>query len=216
MTLSADEVVTTELAAELREAITADQHDAFRVSFNFVVFGQPLRFGIFRLHNELRCVRRSQLLGMSDDLVHEHLLAAPCARVLKLGGKVIHSTYASREEYRLKADRYTDLEAIELAAAIDSGGMHVAPFSLRAVIGVALPRRRDGRSLRERLRPLKNSRPSYLTWYLGPVVRFVVDYVICLGFMDGRTGLFLARSGAAYTYTRYAKAWALHGARERR
>jgi glycosyltransferase involved in cell wall biosynthesis len=209
MTLSADEAITPELSLELREVIDSESYDALRVAFQFFVFGRPLRFGLFQLHRELRCVRRRSLIGMSDDLVHEHLLAVPNAQSHDLKGKIIHKTYASREEFRQKADRYTDLEAVELAAAIEAHGMHVMPFSFRRVARAVFSPSGAGRNLRERLRPLKNSHPSYVTWLCGPLTRFAIDYFVCLGFLDGRTGFFLARSGAHYTYRRYAKAQAL-------
>ncbi len=213
MTLSADEAITAELAVELREAIESARYDALRASFQFYVFGRHLRFGIFQLHRELRCVRREMLLGMSDDLVHEHLLAAPEARSHNLAGKIVHKTYATREECLRKSDRYIELEATELAASIEQRGMHLMPFSLRDVLRALRSSSGAGVSVRERLRPLKNSRPSYLTWFCGPLVRFLFDYVVCLGFLDGSTGLFLSRTGAAYTYRRYVRAQELLSAK---
>jgi glycosyltransferase involved in cell wall biosynthesis len=215
MTLSADEVITAELSQELRGVINSGRYDALRVSFQFYVFGQPLRFGLFQLHRELRCVRRGSLIGMSDDLVHEHLLAVPQARRHDLKGKLVHRTYASRAEYMQKADRYIELEAVELAEAIRERGIHVMPFSFREIARAIFSSWGAGRNFRERLRPLKNSRPSYLTWLAGPLARFVIDYVVCLGFLDGRTGFFLARSGGQYTYRRYAEAQALLRGRRR-
>ena len=213
MTLSADEVVPPHAAQELREKINRDACDAFRVGYRFYVFGRPLKFGLFQLHRELRCVRRAKLLGMSRDLVHEHLLAASGARTCDLSAKLTHKTYATRDEYEEKAARYTDLEAIELAGSIKQFGMHLLPFDPLEVARVVLDASYGGRNMRERLRPLKNHHPSFVTWWCGPLVRFAVDYVCCLGFLDGRTGFFLARSGALYTYRRYAKARALLRAR---
>ncbi len=41
--------------------------------------------------------------------------------------------------------------------------------------------------------------------YFSPVFRFLSEYVFRLGFLDGRTGLIIAKDNARYTYLKYQK-----------
>lgn len=46
---------------------------------------------------------------------------------------------------------------------------------------------------------------TFIKVYLSPIFRFVVEYVIKLGFLDGYYGWLIAKENARYTYLKYQK-----------
>jgi glycosyltransferase involved in cell wall biosynthesis len=56
-------------------------------------------------------------------------------------------------------------------------------------------------------------RPSYLRLLLTPPLRFLRDYFIKLGFMDGAIGLQLSWGAAFYSFLKQVRLWELHHAR---
>jgi (heptosyl)LPS beta-1,4-glucosyltransferase len=55
--------------------------------------------------------------------------------------------------------------------------------------------------------------PSYLRLLLTPPLRFLRDYFIKLGFMDGAIGLQLSWGAAFYSFLKQVRLWELHHAR---
>ncbi|MDJ0520626.1 MAG: glycosyltransferase family 2 protein [Planctomycetota bacterium] len=53
------------------------------------------------------------------------------------------------------------------------------------------------------------ARASLLGMLLRPTWRFLHNYVLRLGFLDGRSGYVLAKINAHYTFTKYAQLWEL-------
>jgi glycosyltransferase involved in cell wall biosynthesis len=51
----------------------------------------------------------------------------------------------------------------------------------------------------------KGKKASALKMYLGPVVKFLRDYIIKLGFLDGSAGFTISRISAMATYLKYKK-----------
>ena len=46
---------------------------------------------------------------------------------------------------------------------------------------------------------------GWVKQYLSPLVRFLREYILKLGFLDGRYGLIIAKENARYTYLKYKK-----------
>ena len=46
---------------------------------------------------------------------------------------------------------------------------------------------------------------SFWKIYLSPITRFIKEYCLKLGFLDGKEGLFIAKENARYTYLKYLK-----------
>lgn len=201
MLLAADEAIPQGLAEELLCLISREDVDAVRVGFEYWAFGRRLRYGSFRGYREIRCARRRVCDGMTPALVHEHLDIPPRARVIDARMPLVHHTYTSRDECRAKTVRYARLEASELRAQLASKGLSIFPFSFPEVWDRLATR--DKQSVRECLRPLKNTRPSYLSRFLGPSLKFVYGYLLRLGFLDGTDGLFLSRMQAHYVHLKY-------------
>jgi hypothetical protein len=53
----------------------------------------------------------------------------------------------------------------------------------------------------------KGRSSSPLDMVLRPLATFLYNYVIRLGFLDGREGLILHLNHAAYVFWKYAKVW---------
>ena len=56
-------------------------------------------------------------------------------------------------------------------------------------------------------------RPSYMRLLMQPGLRFLRDYFLKLGFMDGAVGLQLSWGSAFYSFMKQARLWELHHAR---
>lgn len=52
---------------------------------------------------------------------------------------------------------------------------------------------------------LKGKKAPFLTLIFSPVVKFIKDYFIKLGFLDGKSGFVICRISAYATYTKYKK-----------
>lgn len=205
--IDADERVT-DLAREEMVALVrcATPVDALRFRFNYYAFGRQVRHGGYGSYSEVRFIRRAAYLGMSDRTVHEYPVLREDAIVRQAEGRLTHLTYATRAECREKSDRYAAGEAEELRRYLRSDGrLYWLPFSMRDG-AAALRNRGGGRTLRERLRPLKNKRPSHATRVFGPPAKFALVYIAQGGFLDGAAGLYLAYMHARYIRRKYRNA----------
>jgi glycosyltransferase involved in cell wall biosynthesis len=106
--LDADERVTGELAASIRDAIATDGPEAgFRVRRRNHVLGRPMTSMGLDRDEPLRLVRRERA-RVSDTLVHEVLeVDGPTG---ELRGALDHFTLTSLDGYLRKIDLYTTLE----------------------------------------------------------------------------------------------------------
>lgn len=134
LVLDADERVTDELAAEIRDAVARDDPD---VDGYFVrrltwFFGAPIRHaGWFRC-NHLRLFRRGRAEFL-DRRVHEYPVLEDPDRVGRLDGHLEHHTYDDWSDYLAKLDRYTRLAALDRheAGRRIRGGPGLFPFLLQ-------------------------------------------------------------------------------------
>lgn len=200
--IAADERVPETTSAEMVAVAKAGDVDALRFKFTFYAFGRPLRHGGYGSYSEVRFLRRITYAGMSDRMVHEHPVLHETAVVRQATGRLTHLTYATRQECVAKSERYAAGEGLELRSNLRQGtGLYLLPFSPPQV--ATLLRSGGKRTLRERLRPLKNQRPAHLTRVLGPAAKFLFTYLVRLGCLDGRAGLYLAYMQARYIKRKY-------------
>ena len=115
LALDADEHVTRELAASIREAIALREPTAngFFIQFLATWCGKPVRFGDWAGKKHLRLFRRG-FARFSYDPVHERIICQPPYGTLD--GLMIHDTVATEAEAAEKCQRYADLSASVLAA----------------------------------------------------------------------------------------------------
>jgi hypothetical protein len=55
----------------------------------------------------------------------------------------------------------------------------------------------------------KGKKASFLTLIFSPILKFIKDYFINIGFLDGKEGFIICRISAFATYTKYKKLRAL-------
>jgi glycosyltransferase involved in cell wall biosynthesis len=184
LSLDADEVLTPELAAELREikergpASGKEAAVGFRMPRLACYRGRWIRHSGWYPDWKLRLYdrRRARFVG---DFVHESVQAD--GPVCTLRSDLHHFTCDSLAEHFRTVDRYTTLAAQEAFA--------------------------QGRSRKE-----SNGRvlPRVLAMtLLGPPWKFLETYLFRQGFRDGAAGLVIACMAGYYVHQKYAKLWRL-------
>lgn len=56
----------------------------------------------------------------------------------------------------------------------------------------------------------QGKKATFIKLYLSPVIRFLREYILRLGFLDGYYGFIIAKDNARYTYLKYKKLSQLH------
>lgn len=105
--LDADERVPSDLADEVRQAITKADVLGFRVARQDLFLGKPLRFGETSNSRFLRLARKGS--GQWARPVHE--LWEVRGRVETLKGKIRHHPHPTISEFLKEINHYTDIEA---------------------------------------------------------------------------------------------------------
>jgi len=187
LSLDADEVVSPELAAELREIKRQGPGEAagFRVPRLAWYRGRWIRHSGWYPDHKLRLYdrRRGRWVG---DYVHERVeVAGPPSRIGTLRGDLLHFTRDSLAEHFRTMDRYTTLAAQETFA---EGRGHANDLE-----GQGAPRSR-----------WLLSRAVAMT-VLGPPWKFFETYLVRQGFRDGFPGVVIAGMAGFYVFWKYAK-----------
>jgi glycosyltransferase involved in cell wall biosynthesis len=176
--LDADEVLTSDLADEIEEAIRDDSLRGYWVFLRINFFGKELRFGgsgfwklsLFRRgRGHFECRLKDQDHSMSDIEVHEHIVVD--GKVGKLRHPLPHHNIESLSRYLTKHNEYSNWEAKVLSQATEPSD-ELPP----ALLGNQAQRRRW---LKKRFLGLPGS----------PVFFFFYKYVFRLGVLDGVPGL---------------------------
>jgi len=176
--LDADEALTPELAAEIREAINRPGANAFYISLRMVFLGRHLRHGgakfqklsLFRRgKGHYECRLKEQDDSMCDMEVHEHVVVNGAAA--KLRNPVLHHNADSLYHYIAKHNEYSNWEARVWLK--ERGHATELPPSLW---GTQAQRRRW---LRKKFFRLPGS----------PILFFLYKYLFRCGFLDGIPGL---------------------------
>ena len=176
--LDADEVLTPDLANEIREAIRDPNLIGYRVFLRLNFLGRELRFGgdgfwklsLFRRgKGHFECRLKDQDQSMSDIEVHEHVIVD--GRVGKLRRVLPHHNVESLDRYLTKHNEYSNWEAKVLLQETEQ--RDALPPTL---FGNQAQRRRW---LKKRFFRLPGS----------PLFFFLYKYILRLGFLDGVPGL---------------------------
>jgi glycosyltransferase involved in cell wall biosynthesis len=176
--LDADEVLTPELAEEIRRAIQSPRYDGYYIALRMYFLGQVLRHGnasfyklsLFR-RGKARFERRitHQDASMCDMEVHEHVVVE--GQTTKLQNPLVHRNLESLSRCIRKHDEYSNWEAeVWLQGGNSYGDL---PPSL---VRTQAQRRRW---LKKHLLGLPGS----------PLLFFLYKYFFRLGFLDGVPGL---------------------------
>jgi glycosyltransferase involved in cell wall biosynthesis len=176
--LDADEVLTPELANEIRQAIQDPHSDGYYVALQMYFLGQRLRhsgasfwkLSLFRKGlGRFECRLQDQDTSMADMEVHEHIVVRGATR--KLMHPLIHHNVESLFRYIQKHNEYSNWEA-----RVWLDGNHGEEEIQPSLWGTQAQQRRW---LRRRFLGLPGS----------PLLFFFYKYVVKLGFLDGVPGL---------------------------
>jgi glycosyltransferase involved in cell wall biosynthesis len=176
--LDADEALTPELAAEIRQAVQNPQLDGYYISLQMHFLGRRLqhcgaefcKLSLFRRgKGRFECRLRDQNTSMGDMEVHEHVIVE--GKTAKLKNSITHFNVESLSRYIRKHDEYSNWEA--QAWLQKNGDRGEIPPTL---FGSQAQRRRW---LRLKL----------FSWPGSSVLFFLYRYVFRLGFLDGVAGL---------------------------
>jgi glycosyltransferase involved in cell wall biosynthesis len=196
--VDADEVLTPELADEIRRAIQNPGANGYYVSLQMYFLGRVLRHGdanfwklaLFRRNKgRYECRLREQDMSMADMEVHEHIVVDGSTRRLK--NPLIHHNVESLSRYIQKHDEYSNWEARVLLQGEQNAG-ELTP----SLFGTQAQRRRW---LKKRVYALPGS----------PVLLFFYRYFLRLGFLDGVPGLIYCGFQAIQMFHTKAKIYEL-------
>jgi glycosyltransferase involved in cell wall biosynthesis len=196
--LDADEILTPQLADEIRHAIQNPAIAGYHIRLEMYFLGKILRhcdasFWKLSLFHKGRgrfeCRLKNQDTSMADMEVHEHVIVdGPTG---KLHHSLIHHNVESLSRYIQKHDEYSNWEARVLA------GEHIEPDELPAsLVGTQSQRRRW---LKLKFYRLPGS----------PVLLFLYRYLFRLGFLDGIPGLIYCTFQAVQMFHTKAKIYEL-------
>lgn len=176
--LDADEIVTPQLAEEIRHAISDQRFDGYYITLEMHFLGRQLRHcgasfskvSLFRRgKGRFECRLRDQDTSMCDMEVHEHVVIF--GRVGALRSPLVHKNVESLSHYIRKHDQYSNWESRVLSAS----GANSAELKPR-LFGNQAQRRRWIKRVFFRM-------PG------SPLALFVYRYFFRLGFMDRTPGL---------------------------
>jgi glycosyltransferase involved in cell wall biosynthesis len=195
--LDADEVVTPELAEEIRRAIRNPAVDGYSILLRTWFLGRVLRHGdvglwklsLFRRgKGRYECRLKDQDASMADMEVHEHVVVE--GATARLQNPLIHHNVESLSRYIQKHDEYSNWESHVLLQRGDDKEM---PPSLA---GTQAQRRRW---LKRKLFAVPGS----------PLLLFLYRYILRLGFLDGAAGLIYCGFQAVQMFHTKAKIYEL-------
>jgi glycosyltransferase involved in cell wall biosynthesis len=175
--LDADEALSTEVRAEMDDAIRNPHVDGYYLAMQMHFLGRRLRhcgaqfykLALFRLGTgRYECRLKEQNTSMCDMEVHEHVIVDGATQKLK--NPVIHHNVESLERYIQKHNEYSNWDA---AVSCKGNPSDDLPPTL---LGNQAQRRRW---LRKQFFNVPGS----------SVVLFIYRYCFCLGFLDGMPGL---------------------------
>ncbi|HEV2397078.1 MAG TPA: glycosyltransferase family 2 protein [Candidatus Sulfotelmatobacter sp.] len=196
--VDADEVLTPELAEEIRTAVASGVADGYYISLKMYFLGRVLRHGdanfwklsLFRRgKGHYECRLKDQNASMADMEIHEHVVVdGPTGR---LANPLIHHNVESLSRYIQKHDEYSNWEARVLLQGSRSDAELPASFW-----GTQAQRRRW---LKRKLYALPGS----------PVLLFLYRYIFRGGFLDGVPGLIYCGFQAIQMFHTKAKMYEL-------
>ena len=188
--LDADEVLTPELAGEIKKAIADPSIDGYYIALQVYFLGRRLRhcaasfwkLSLFRKGlGRYECRLQDQDASMADMEVHEHVVVTGATR--KLAHPLVHHNVESLFRYIQKHNEYSNWEArVWLEGNRDKHDEDLPP----SLWGTQAQRRRW---LRRHFLALPGS----------PLAFFLYKYLWSLGFLDGVPGMiFCAMQGIQF------------------
>lgn len=195
--LDADEIVTPELAAEIRAAIQKPTLNGYFIVLQTWFLGRALHHGdiglwklaLFRRGKaRFECRLREQDISMADMEIHEHVVAE--GATARLRQPIVHRNVESLSRYIQKHDEYSNWESRVLLRGGDDIDLPPSPWGSQA-------QRR--RWLKRKLFAIPSS----------PILLFLYRYIFRLGLLDGVPGLIYCGFQAIQMFHTKAKIYEL-------
>jgi glycosyltransferase involved in cell wall biosynthesis len=188
-----DERITPELWDEIAVAIQNPNYDGYYLNRKVFFLGKWIRYGgkypdwnlrLFK-HKKGRYenLNTEEIRNTGDNEVHEHVILEGCVGYLK--NDMLHIDFRDIYHWLERHNRYSNWEArvyLNLLTGKDDSGTIGANL-----FGDAVQRKRFLKKLWVRL-PFK------------PTLRFILFYIIRLGFLDGKAGYIYGRLLSQYEY----------------
>lgn len=111
LSIDADEMVSEEMAAELRSFQDEGHFVAFRLSRRFRFLGRTFLHGHGSVDHPIRLFRRDRC-EFDEAVVHESVVVN--GHIGKITSEMLHESYTTLSQYLVKFDRYTTLGAKKL------------------------------------------------------------------------------------------------------
>jgi glycosyltransferase involved in cell wall biosynthesis len=204
--LDADEVLTPQLAEEIRSAIRNPAIDGYSIQLRTWFLGRALRHGdvalwklsLFRRgKGRFECRLKDQDASMADMEVHEHVVVE--GATARLRSPLIHHNVEFLSRYIQKHDQYSNWEARVLLQPAERSDRDLPP----SLWGTQAQRRRW---LKRKLFALPGA----------PVLLFLYRYLLRFGFMDGVPGLIYCGFQAVQMFHTKAKIYELKRNQEKK
>ena len=194
--LDADEVITPELAAEMRGCISATDKDAYRVSSKLMFRGKFLRHaGLFPWY-QVRLGRRGKL--RFTQVGHGQREQLPPHTIGTLKNSLLHFPFEKGlEDWIEKHNRYSTAEARQNVC-----GYADDDLPIRDLLSISTDRRRRAAKKIFRRFPCRTA------------IRFIYMYLFRGGFLDGKAGFTYCRLLAWYEWLIVLKEREIRGVRE--
>ena len=107
ISLDADEVLSDELIAEIKEKMQNPQADAYKLKIYDMLPGDTKPRMFAKTYNQIRLYNRKKA-NMPDDLTNDRVILNAGAKEEQLVGKVHHYSYISLTQTWFKLNMYTD------------------------------------------------------------------------------------------------------------
>ncbi len=160
--LDADEIITPELAQEVRDCLMhLNDNCCYAVNrLNFFA-NKAIRFGAWNPDWQVRLFNKKHITWNEQQLVHETLQIPNNITTVKLQNRLKHYTTTNFNAYVQKMQKYA------------------AQYKQ------------------------KHAKTRWVKLVFSPAARFISEYFIKLGFLDGVKGLQIAAAHAYYVYLKY-------------
>ncbi|MGD1861312.1 MAG: glycosyltransferase family 2 protein [Leptolyngbyaceae cyanobacterium] len=189
-----DERITDELWDEIAAAIQKPDHSGYYLNRRVFFLGKWIRFGgkypdwnlrLFRhAHGRYENLNTEEIRNTGDNEVHEHVVVNSGA-VGYLKSDMLHIDFRDLYHWLQRHNRYSNWEAQVYYNILH--GMQEDGTIGANLFGDSVQRKRFLKKIWVRL-PFK------------PLLRFVLFYIIRLGFLDGRAGYIYGRLLSQYEY----------------
>ena len=182
--LDADEYVTPEFISELRKQISFNKFDGFWIKYNNYFLGKSLKYGIKMKKLSLFKKNKGEYEFIDEDFwsnfdmeIHEHPIIKGNIGAIKT--TIIHKDFKDLSNYIKKHDEYSTWEANRFLKIKNS---HYKEFTIRQKIKYKLIN----------------------TWCFGSIY-FFINYIMYLGFLDGKKGYIFSKYKKQYFFNIKAK-----------